>query len=199
MERKQLVREAKAAALARMEDAARTVGDFQAVVEQWDTLDENRERRQRDHEKKRNEEILGLGYRDGRLIFPIPFIHPAWREEIMGDFLDVIFDSPGDIWQLVVDGDVSNLLKALTGKQKEVLFLSAVRCCNSRQIACYKDQTERAVRKLLAAALEVIRDKLALLIRAQIDAGWPPMTLAKRQFLDWYEKEKAALDSGGDE
>ena len=59
MGRKQLVREVKAAALARMEDAARTEDDFKAVVKQWNHLDKNRERRERDHEICRpNEEML---------------------------------------------------------------------------------------------------------------------------------------------
>lgn len=50
MGRKQLVRETKAAALARMEDAARTEDDFNAVMAQWNHLDENRERKERYHE-----------------------------------------------------------------------------------------------------------------------------------------------------
>jgi len=59
MGRKLLVREAKAAALARMEDAARTENDFKAVVKQWNHLDENRERRERYHEIGRpNDEML---------------------------------------------------------------------------------------------------------------------------------------------
>jgi len=59
MGREQLVREIKAAALARMEDAARTEGDFKKIIEQWNHLDENRERRERYHEIGRpNAEML---------------------------------------------------------------------------------------------------------------------------------------------
>lgn len=79
MKRKQLVRDIKRAALDRMEDAARTVEDFQAVVKQWNHLDDNRERKERDHEIKRNEETIRLGYSNG-LIIPIPFLHPSWRQ-----------------------------------------------------------------------------------------------------------------------
>ena len=198
MGKKQLVREAKRAALTRMEDAARSPDDFKAVTKQWDHLDDNRERRERDHEVKRNEEIIRLDYSDG-LIFPIPFLHQAWRGAINGDFLDVIYDNAGEMWQLVEDGIVSSEIKTLTDRQKDVIFLSAVRFCTPQQVACYRDKTDRAVRKLLTAALDNIRDKLAPIIREQIQAGAPEMTLAKRQFLEWYDEEnrqeKIALDN----
>ena len=45
-----LHREARALALRRIEESARTEDDFQKVIEWWDKLDENRERRERDHE-----------------------------------------------------------------------------------------------------------------------------------------------------
>jgi len=191
MGKKQLVREIKAAALARMEDAARTTGDFQAVVNQWNHLDENRERRERYHEMMRTERTMETGYTDG-LIFPIPFLHPAWREALKGDFLSLIFDNAEEFWQLIEDRDIAVPTKNLTQKQKEVVFLSAVRHCTPQQIACYQDKTDRAVRKLLTTAMDSIRDKLVLKIREQIKTEAPDMTLAKKRFLEWYEK--TALD-----
>ena len=193
MERKELVRDIKRAALARMEATARTVEDFQAVIEQWDHLDVNRERREDDHEKKCNEETIRLGYSDG-MIFPIPVRHPSWHKVINGDFLDMIYDNAGDMWRLVEDQDIAALIKGLSKKQKEVLFLSAVRLCTPQQIACYLDKTDRAIRKLLATTIDGIRDKLASIIREQIAAQAPDMTLEKRRFLEWYDKEKSALD-----
>ena len=44
-----LHREARTLALRRIEESARTEDDFQKVIEWWDKLDENRERRERDH------------------------------------------------------------------------------------------------------------------------------------------------------
>jgi hypothetical protein len=39
---------------------------------------------------------------------------------------------------------------------------------------------------------------LAPLIREQLETDFPQVTLAKREFLAWYDKENAAsLDSGG--
>ena len=198
------MRDVKRAAFARMENAARTVEDFQAIIEQWDALDENRERRERAYEVVREENIpLEFGRKKDGLIFPAPFVYPAEREALMGDFIDMIYDNADEMWQLVEDWDVFMELENLTPKQKEVLFLTAVRMCTPQQIACYKDQTDRAVRKLLASTLDRMRGYLAPVIRWQIQTGQPEVTFAKRQFLEWYENqncdfdsEKIALDNG---
>ena len=50
---KRLKREIRAEAVRRLEEAARTEKDFRAVVEEWNKLDRNRERRERDHENLR--------------------------------------------------------------------------------------------------------------------------------------------------
>jgi len=196
--RKWLSLAAEREALARMEAAARTEEDFNAVIKQWNHLDENRERKERYWEKQRDEKTLNIDYKEG-LIIPAPISHPAWREAIKGDFLSMIYDNAFEMWQLIEDWDIALPVKKLTDKQKDVLFLSAVRLCTSAQIACYHDKTDRAVRKLLTAALNSIRDKLAPLIREQIAVGFPQMTLAKREFLIWYDEQKTALDSGDGE
>ena len=179
-----------------MEAGARTVEDFNKVVEQWDHNDENRERKERYWEKQRDEKTLEVGYTDGAIL-PVPIIHLAWREAMKGDFLPVMYYSAKEMWQLIEDWDISVLVKNLTDKQKDILFLSAVRLCRLAQIAFCHDKTDRAVRKLLTAALDSIRNKLAPLIREQVKVGFPQMTPAKREFLARYDKEKAtALDSG---
>ena len=194
LKHEKLMRDVKREALARMEDAARTEADFNAVVAQWDKRDENRERKERYHEVGRDEKTLEIGYSEG-MVFPVPISHPAWHEAIKGDFLSIIFDNAIEMWQLIDDKDIAAIVNSLTDKQKDVLFLSAVRLCTAVHIACYNDKTDRAVRKLLAAALDSIRDKLAPIIREQIKAGWPKMTLAKREFLEWYDEQKTALDN----
>ena len=219
MGRELLVREAKAIALARMEDAARTEDDFKAVIKQWNHNDRNRERRERDHEIGRpNEEMLhwdrinendekGKMKTEIDVVIPRPLESMWWRQQLRGDFLYTIYDNAFEMWQLIEDWDIAELVKNLTSKQKDVLFLSAVRLCSAAQIACYHDRTDRAVRKLLAAALDAIRSKLAPIIREQIDNEYPSMTIAKREFMAWYEnpncdldsKNAATLDSGGGE
>ena len=48
--KKRLKREIRAEALKRLEEAARTESDFLVIVDEWNKLDRNRERRERDHE-----------------------------------------------------------------------------------------------------------------------------------------------------
>ena len=52
---KRLKREIRAEALKRLEEAARTESDFLTVVDEWNKLDRNRERRERDHENLRGD------------------------------------------------------------------------------------------------------------------------------------------------
>jgi len=115
-----------------------------------------------------------------------------------GDFIDIIYDNPTEMWQFIEDWDISSIIKDLKRKQKEVLYLRAVRQYTAVQIADSQNKTDRAVRKLLAATLDSIRVKLAPLIRKQIEAKYPQMTLAKREFIAWYEKESAAAIDSGD-
>ena len=212
MGREQLAREAKAAALARMEGAARTEKDFNAVVKQWNHLDKNRERRERYHEIGRpNEEVLhwdrvNENDEKGKLkpgldtVIPRPLEHEWWRQLIRGDFIDTIFDCPHELHELVEDAAFFLILRDLSENHKEVLYLSAIRQYNNVRIAAIREQTDRNIRKTLALLLKNLRNKLAPLIREQLEAGFPQMTFAKREFLDWYDKEKAAaIDSSGNE
>ena len=52
---KRLKREIRAEAMRRLEEAARTESDFRVVVDEWNKLDRNRERRERDHENLRGD------------------------------------------------------------------------------------------------------------------------------------------------
>jgi hypothetical protein len=134
------------------------------------------------------------------IVIPRPLEHHYWRQLMHGDFHDTIYDNPMELWQLIGDWDIALPVKNLTDKQKAVLFQRAVRLCSTAQIALCYNRTDRSVRKLFAATLSCIRENLAPLIREQIMTGFPQMTPAKREFLAWYDIEKAAaLDSGNDE
>jgi hypothetical protein len=179
-------------ALRRYENAARSVEDFQGLSEMYDKLDANRERKERYWEKANFENLYiltdELKYNGGDII-PVPLNHPYWRELMRGNFISCIFDNAEEIWQIIGDWQIAFLVKKLTAKQKEVLFLRAVKFCTAEQIAHYTDKTDRAVRKLLEYALENIRSELAEKISVQIENGLS-VTFAKRQFLEWYEQKK---------
>ena len=58
-----LHREARALAIRRIEESARTEADFQNVLYWWDKLDANRERKERDHEIGRSTHYYPLLHR----------------------------------------------------------------------------------------------------------------------------------------
>ena len=77
---KKLKRELRQEALTRLEEAARSQQDYKEVVAWWDKLDENRERRERDHEVMRGDVPLEYGAAQEGTIFPTSLCSPFWRE-----------------------------------------------------------------------------------------------------------------------
>jgi hypothetical protein len=201
MLRETLKRKARAEYLHRLEISARTLDEYQEVVVMYDKLDVAREKREQRHEvgkfesmyqiviKDEHDYPVKLSYGDGGVV-PIPILHPYWRELMRGDFINYIYDNADEMWQIMGDWQVGKLLRdELTAKQKEALFLSAVRLASTEQIGCYTDKSDRAVRRLIADALENIRSALAPKIKARLDSGLP-VTLEKRRFYEWYTKQK---------
>lgn len=189
MERKKLKREIEREALVRMEGAARTEAEFRKVTAQWDRLDANRERRERWHEKSRTEQTLAMGYNDGEIL-PNPAGHVFWRQLMRGDFLDVIFDCPYELHELVEDMDISTLLRDLSENHREILYFSDIRLYSSARLAAMRNQTDRNIRKTRFLMLKKIHEKLIPRLAQRIDSGLP-VTLAQLDFL----REHTALDN----
>jgi hypothetical protein len=169
---------ARLEALRRFEKAARTDEDFHNLTRMYDKFDENRERRERYNEILcPTNEVLGNDYNYATVI-PPPLSDPYWRELMRGDFISAIYDNADEIWQIIGDWRIGIHIKNLPPKQREVLFLKAVRQCTAEQIACYTDKTARGVRKLLTAALERIQSRLTADI--------------------WYRYNKNALNNDGE-
>lgn len=167
-----------------MEDAARTVSDFEKVVAWWDKLDANRERRERYHELSRSGDDLPLDYgaaKDG-LFFPDTLNDVLEKQLRKGDFIDAIFYCPYDIHELVTEENLSDILLELSEDHKELLFLYAVRLFSSTRIAAIRGQTDRNIRKVRVTMLKKIQKKLlpALLEKAKKQQ---PLTLLEKDFL----------------
>jgi hypothetical protein len=189
MERQKLKREIEREALARMEDAARTEADFQNVTAEWDRLDANRERREQWHEIGRAQDTLTLGYSDGEIL-PNPAGHVFWQQLMRGDFLDVIFDCPYELHELVEDMDISALLRDLSENHREILYFSAIRLYSSARIAAMRKQTDRNIRKTRSLMLDRLHKELIPRLVHRVDSGLP-VTLAQLDFL----REYSALDN----
>jgi hypothetical protein len=187
VKRKKLKRKIEREALARMEDAARTEADFENVTAVWDRLDANRERRERWHEKRRSEKMLAFKYGDGEIL-PNPAGHVFWRQLMRGEFLDVIFDCPYELHELVEDMDISALLCELSENHREILYFSAIRLYSSARLAALRKQTDRNIRKTRVLMLKKIHEKLIPRLAQRVESGLP-VTQAQLDLLKAYHGE----------
>jgi DNA-directed RNA polymerase specialized sigma24 family protein len=192
---KRLKREMRAEAIRRLEEAARTEKDFRAVVEEWNKLDRNRERRERDHENLRGDVPLEYQAVPEPKLIPRWMNNPAYRQLMAGNFLDILFDCPYEMHHLVEDEDISELIRRLSENHKEVLYYHAVRMYDTARIAAIRGQTERNIRKLRSLLLSDLRKRLLVKLAVR-DKNGLPLTTTERVFLN--EHKKSALDGSKD-
>ena len=178
-----LHREARALALRRIEESARTEDDFQKVIEWWDKLDENRERRERDHEIGRSTVPLEWDA-DELYLSDRPSYDMVLRKLLLaGDFLDLIFDSPETIHELVTDADLSKILEDLKPHLKNMLYYLFLRDYSAAEYAESIGQSDRNIRGIRETALKRIR-KLYGGILAYRKENSLPMTPDEKYFLE---------------
>lgn len=184
-ERTLLKRDLRKMALARMEAAARTEEDFQEVVNAWDKEDANRERRERYHEVGRDDRVVPLKYNMSKeeIIIPAPIQSIYWMQMMKGDFLDVIFDCPYELHELVTDCDISLILKGLSEKHKALFFFLAIRGYDTSHLATLYGQTDRNIRKVRATIKKKIHEKLIPTLEERIKQN-VGMTLQEREFME---------------
>lgn len=177
-----LHREARTLALRRIEESARTEDDFQKIIEWWDKLDENRERRERDHEIGRSTVPLEWGADKLYLYDRLSYDMVLRRLLLAGDFIDLIFDHPETIHELVTDMDLSEILKELKPHLKNMLYYLFLRDYSAAEYAESIGQSDRNIRGIRETALKKIR-KLYGGILAYRKENSLPMTLDEKYFL----------------
>lgn len=215
---KRLKRQIRAEALARLEDAARTEDDFRYIVSEWDRLDRNRERRERDHENLRGDVPLEYMAVPNPKMIPLYLNLPRYRQLASGNFLDIIFSCTYELHELVASPFISELIRSLTIEQKEVLYYLSIRQYSTIQVGIIRGQTDRNIRKLRKNIHKKLqRAVFDYLLEKQNGGG--SLTLRERQFLEEYDlllkaygkdavilrenkskqrKKKTALDSSKD-
>ena len=186
---KRLKREIKAEALRRLEEAARTEADFQAVINQWDKLDQNRERRERDHENLRGDVPLEYQTIPNPSIAPIWMNDPTFRQLCHGNFLDILFDCPHELHNLAGNTFISDLLQELNEDQQEILYFLFVRLYSTTRLAEMRHQSDRNIRKQRKNICAKLQKRMYdHLISSQ------RLTKRERTFLEEYEK--AVMEQG---
>lgn len=165
-EKKILKRILEQQALIRLETAARTEDDFHNLIEWWDRLDKNRERRERYHEVLRNGDDFPLEYgaSPDSLTFPSNLNCVLEKQVRRGDFLDVIFNCPLEIHELVSDSTLSKILAGLNDEQKELLYLCGVQYLSAAKVAAIQGKTDRNIRKVRFTLIRKINAQLSELL-----------------------------------
>ena len=180
---KRLKRELRAEAIRRLEEAARTEKDFLVVIEEWDKLDRNRERRERDHEILRGDVPLEYQAVPEPKLIPRWMNNPAYRQLMAGNFLDVLFDCPCEMHNLTADAFISHIVQELSWEHKEVLYFLSLRLYSTTRLAAVRGQSDRNIRKLRKTIHKKLRRQMYDHLRHKPENS---LTLRERRFLDEY-------------
>ncbi len=170
-ERTKLKRELRQEALRIVQEAARTQTDFEKLVAMWDELDDNRERRERYHEIRCAEvPVNGISARNG-MIFPRWLMQFDVRQLQRGELLDVIFDCPFLMHELVTDDALAKAIFDLKDVHKLLLFFLAVRQYGCQRTAEMQGQSDRNIRKVRTTIVNKIQKKFRQELHRRKSAG----------------------------
>ena len=183
---KRLKREIRAEALRRLEEAARTESDFLSVVDEWNKLDRNRERRERDHETLRGDVPLEFQAVPDSKIAPLWMNLPRFRQLCQGNFLDIIFSCPYELHELTANRFLSKLFFTLSDEQKEVLYYLFVKQYSTTRLAAIRGQSDRNIRKLRMTIQKKLQRQMYEHLSEKLEKDYS-ITLREREFMEKYE------------
>ena len=178
---KRLKQEIRAEALRRLEEAARTESDFLTVVDEWNKLDINRERRERDHENLRGDVPLEFQAVPDPKIAPLWMNLPRFRQLCQGNFLDIIFSGPYELHELTANRFLSKLFFTLSDEQKEVLYYLFVKQYSTARLATLRGQSDRNIRKLRMTIHKKLQRAFYQHLQEKQEAGGS-LTLREQEF-----------------
>ena len=178
---KRLKREIRAEALRRLEEAARTESDFLTLVDEWNKLDRNRERRERDHENLRGDVPLGFQAAPQPRIVPLWMNDPEYRQLCSGFFLDILFDCPYEMHELTADKFISDMIRDLSEEHKEVLYFLSLRLYSATKLAVLRGQSDRNIRKLRTTIHKKLQRAFYQHLQEKQEAGGS-LTLREQEF-----------------
>ena len=182
---KRLKREIRAESIRRLEEAARTESDFRVVVDEWNKLDRNRERRERDHENLRGDVPLEYQAVPEPKIVPRWLNNPAVRQLCSGNFLDILFDCPYEMHQLTANAFLSQMIEELSEEHKEVLYFLSLRLYSTTRLAAVRGQSDRNIRKLRKTIHKKLQRQMYDHLCCKPENS---LTLRERRFLEEYSK-----------
>lgn len=179
--------------MTRLEEAARTQRDFDEAVAWWNKPDENRERRERDHEVLRGDVPLEYGALQEGTIFPASLCSHFWRELCSGYFLNIIFDCPYEMHELLADDFFSKVIFELKEDHKELFYYKVLRRYSGAEVGAVLNQTDRNIRKKWVRLIKRMQKRLFEHL-ADREKAKLPLTQRETAFLAQYRE--SVLDDG---
>lgn len=102
---------------------------------------------------------------------------------LAGDFLDIIFDHPETIYELVTDADLSGILKELKPHLKNMLYYLFLRDYSAAEYAESIGQSDRNIRGIRETALKKIRKLYGCVLTHRKENNLP-LPLDEKYFLE---------------
>lgn len=200
--KRRLIRELKEDALARIEFAARSVRDYEQVIQFWDKKDDAAARRQRQHEDLRGDTPIEW---KSSLTKPsgIDMTFPAWMNEPMisqlrrGQFLDCLFDCPYEMHDLTAKEYLRRPIMELKEEHKEILHFLYLRLYDPQRLAVLRGQSARNIRKVRDVALRKVRRQVYAALQKRQAAG-RILTPREQAFLQNYTPGGVRRKDGDD-
>ena len=177
-----LKRESRILALKRIEESARTEKEFYEVIDIWNRLDDNRERKERNHEIGRPESILEWNSCElpNAGIFNYDKVLDAQR--LKGEFIDTIYDNPKGMCQLVTNGFLTGIIDELKQSRKELIYYLVIRDYTTSEYAQVTKTTDRNVRWTRKTAIDKVRREFDKALKHMEEQSLP-LTIDERYFL----------------
>lgn len=198
--KRRLIRELKEDALARIEFAARSVRDYEQVLQFWDKKDDAAARRQRQHEDLRGDTPIewktSLTNSSGiDMTFPAWMSDPTFSQLRRGIFLDYLFDCPYEMHDLTAKEYLRRPVMELKEEHKEILHFLYLRLYDPQRLALLRGQTDRNIRKVRDVALRKIRRRVYASLQRQQLAG-KKLTPRERAFLEEFTQDGVKRKDG---
>lgn len=148
-----------------------------------DKLDANRERKERNHEKGRSVIPLEWGADEPYLSDRPSYDTVLRRLMLAGDFLDLIFDRPETLHELVTDVNLSKILKELKPHLKNMLYYLFLHNYSAAEYAESIGQSDRNIGGIRETALKKIRNLYRGILTYRKDNNLP-MSIDEQYFLE---------------
>lgn len=158
--RKRIAESVREEALRRLELSARTVSEFQVLVDCYDREEQSRMRRERRYEALRGNVPLESGAIPGGHILPHSLSCPTFQQICRGEFDDYLATCLFTMHDLTDRAHLREIVMNLKLDHKEILFFLGIRLYPTQKLASLRGQTERNIRKVRDTVRKRIHRKL---------------------------------------